>query len=188
MRRSLLAVLGTVAGTTLLVGAKLGTPPPGDPAAVTLTDAGAVPAAGDPSAAPAPGTTSSSAKPGITTAPPGQPGPSPITPGKTTAPPPPPPPPPGLKNGTFTGSGAAAGHYEVVTVTITVSGGKVTVATGSCGSASGESKTICTRAMSRLQPATIAAQNANVATVSGATYTSRAYKTSLQAALDRAKA
>jgi hypothetical protein len=149
-------------------GAKLGTPPPGDPAAVTLTDAGAVPAAGDPSAAPtpaapgaapAPGTTGSSAKPGITTAPPGQPGPSPTTPGKTTAPPPPPPPPPGLKNGTFTGSGAAAGHYEVVT-----------------------------RAMSRLQPATITAQNANVATVSGATYTSRAYKTSLHAALDRAKA
>jgi len=93
-----------------------------------------------------------------------------------------------LKNGTFTGSGAAAGHYEVVTTTITVSGGKITVATGSCGAASGESKTICTRAMTKLQPETITAQNANVATVSGATYTSKAYKASLQSALDRAKA
>jgi uncharacterized protein with FMN-binding domain len=77
-----------------------------------------------------------------------------------------------LKNGTFTGSGAAAGHYEVVTVTITVSGGRITVAAG----------------MSKFQPATLTAQSANVATVSGATYTSRAYRTSLQSALDQAKA
>jgi uncharacterized protein with FMN-binding domain len=177
MRRSVLAIIGTVAGTALLVGAKLGTPAPADPAAAAL-DAAASGDAGNgaPStspAAPVPTGTAAAPKPGST----GKPAPPPTTPAAG-----------GLKTGTFTGAGAAARNYETVTVTITVSGGKVTVATGSCGNASGESKSICQGAMPKLQQETLSAQNAKIATVSGATYTSGAYRSSLQSALDRAKA
>jgi uncharacterized protein with FMN-binding domain len=42
--------------------------------------------------------------------------------------------------------------------------------------------------MPRLQQETLSAQNAAIATVSGATYTSNAYKTSLQSAINAAKA
>jgi uncharacterized protein with FMN-binding domain len=42
--------------------------------------------------------------------------------------------------------------------------------------------------MPKLQQEALTAQNANVATVSGATYTSQAYKSSLQSALDQARA
>jgi len=178
MRRSVLAIIGTVAGTALMVGAKLGTPPPGDPDAAALDapgaaspdDASAPPAGDTPSTSPAPSTTAAAPKQS-------RPAPPPTTPAAG-----------GLKTGTFTGAGAAAKRYETVTVTITVSGGKVTVSTGSCGSASGESKTICQGAMPKLQQETLSAQNAKIATVSGATYTGTAYKTSLQSALDQAKA
>ncbi|OLB76380.1 MAG: hypothetical protein AUI14_18985 [Actinobacteria bacterium 13_2_20CM_2_71_6] len=192
-----MALIGTVAGTALLVGAKLGTPVPGDPSAAAMDAPGSGPSAdgsGQPdagsaagSAAPAPGAPGTPASPG----PGGSSGvPAPTGAGRTTPPAPPPtkPAPGGLKSGSFTGAGAPAKKYEVVTVTISVSGGKVTVATGSCGSASGESKSICQGAMPKLQQETLAAQNASIATVSGATYTSNAYKMSLQSALDQAKA
>ena len=173
MRRAVLAVIGTVAGTALMVGAKLGTPRPDDPAAAT---APADPA-GSPAAPPAPGPAPASAPAG---APPSSRSP--------TKPPPTPTRGSGLKDGTYTGGGAPARRYEVVTVTITVSGGRITVANGSCGNASGESRAICADAMPHLQQETLAKQNANIATVSGATYTSDAYVSSLQSALDRAKA
>jgi uncharacterized protein with FMN-binding domain len=191
MRRSVLALIGTVAGTALLVGAKLGTPPPGDPNAVAMDAAGpgdpgtdqsgisasgaAAPSASGPGASAATGTAGQSA------------GPAPTGAGRATAPAPSPAA-GGLKNGTFTGAGAAARNYETVTVTITVSGGKITVATGSCGNASGESRSICQNAVPKLQQATLTKQSASISTVSGATYTSNAYKTSLQSALDKAKA
>jgi uncharacterized protein with FMN-binding domain len=177
MRRAALAVIGTVAGTALMVGAKLGTPRPDDPAAATAAD--------DPAASAAP----PAAAPAGSSPPPASAGPA--APGRSPTGKPAPPPPPaggGLKNGTFTGGGAAARHYEVVTVTITVSGGRITVANGSCGNASGESRAICGDAMPKLQQETLARQSANIATVSGATYTSDAYMSSLQSALDRAKA
>ena len=182
MRRAVLAVIGTVAGTALMVGAKLGTPRPDDPAAATATDDGPV------SSAP-PGPAPASAPPAAATASAGPPAPG-QSPGRPAPAPPPTTPPAGggLKNGTFTGNGAPARHYEVVTVTITVSGGRITVANGSCGNASGESRAICADAMPHLQQETLAKQNAKIATVSGATYTSDAYVSSLQSALDRAKA
>jgi uncharacterized protein with FMN-binding domain len=178
MRRGALAILGTIAGTSLLIVTKLGTHPATDPSTVPLSDSAVVPPAGNPSEA-------GDAPPAAAPAP----GPVPSVPGKTTAPAPTPTKPAGgPKNGTFTGAGAAARHYETVTVTITVSGGRMTVVSGSCGAASGESRSICTRAMPKLQQEALTAQNANVATVSGATYTSQAYKSSLQSALDQAKA
>jgi uncharacterized protein with FMN-binding domain len=174
MRRAVLAVIGTVAGTALLVGAKLGTPRPDDPVAATA-------AATDPAspAPPPPAPAAGSAPPSPARPAPGAPG----TPPKSK-----PPPAGGLKNGTFTGAGADARRYEVVTVTITVSGGRITAATGSCGNAAGESRAICRDAMPQLQQQTLAKQSAKVSTVSGATYTSDAYAGSLQSALDRAKA
>ena len=195
MRRSVLALVGTVAGTALMLGAKLGTAPPGDPAAAALTDDGAPAAADDPSGAPgvsAPHGSAVASAPGAsggpaTSPPPGAAGPTPTT-GKTIAPPPTTKPPAsGLKDGKFTGTGGNA-HYETVTVTITVSGGRITAASASCGNASGESKSICNDAVPKLVQETLSAQSASIATVSGATYTSRGYKSSLQSALDAAKA
>jgi uncharacterized protein with FMN-binding domain len=193
MRRGALAVIGTVAGTALLVGAKLGTPAPADPNAAALDAAGGGPSgdagSGPPGPAGAPGSASGGSAPDA--------GPSARsgapTPGGTAKPGPAPPPTTpaaggGLKNGNFTGAGAAAKNYEVVTVTITVSSGKITVATGSCGNASGESRSICQGALPKLQQEALSAQNARIATVSGATYTSNAYRSSLQSALDQTKA
>jgi uncharacterized protein with FMN-binding domain len=194
MRRSVLAIVGTVAGTALMLGAKLGTVPPGDPATAALTDDGAPAAADGPSGAPGapapPGPAASApGAPGgpATSPPPGAAGPTPTT-GNTPAPPPTTKPPTsGLKDGKFTGTGGNA-RYETVTVTITVSGGRISAASASCGNASGESRSICTDAVPTLVRETLSAQNATIATVSGATYTSRGYRSSLQSALDAAKA
>jgi uncharacterized protein with FMN-binding domain len=172
MRRAVLAVVGTVAGTALMVGAKLGTPRPDDPTAAPAAATTHEPASAPPAPAPA------SASPA---------GPAPGSTGPTGKPTPPPTHAGGLKDGTFTGGGAPARRYEVVTVTITVAGGRITVANGSCGNASGESRAICRDAMPTLQQETLARQSATIATVSGATYTSDAYQTSLQSALDKAR-
>ena len=169
MRRSVLAIIGTVAGTALLVGAKLGTHPPGDPDTAALDASGATPAGNVPSTPIASG---AAPKASAT----GRPAPPPTTPAAG-----------GLKNGTFTGAGTTE-QYETVTVTITVSGGKITAARGSCGNASGQSRSICQGAVPKLQQETLTAQNARITTVSGATYTSGAYRTSLQSALDQATA
>jgi uncharacterized protein with FMN-binding domain len=75
-----------------------------------------------------------------------------------------------------------------LTVSITVSGGRITAGNVDCGNAGGESKSICTGRSPKLVQETLAAQSANVATVSGASYTSAAYKVSLQSAIDKAKA
>ncbi len=94
----------------------------------------------------------------------------------------------GPKDGTFTGAAAAAGNYEMLTVTITISGGKLTAASGNPGQVNGTTAQIVGNALPKLQQEALAAQSANVATVSGATYTSGAYRTSLQSALDKAMA
>jgi uncharacterized protein with FMN-binding domain len=161
MRRAVLAVLGTVAGTALLVGAKLGDGPAADPDTVALGDAGA----GQPSTQP-------SIQPG---------------PGRTKATPTQPAGGSGLHDGTFTGAGKPARQFEIVTVTVTVAGGRLTAATGGCGTASGESRRICTRAVARLQQQALTVQSAKVDAITGATYTSEAYASSLQSAIDQAK-
>jgi uncharacterized protein with FMN-binding domain len=94
----------------------------------------------------------------------------------------------GLRNGSFTGVATIDGtDYETITVVITVSGGRITAVTASCGHVPGESSDICTAAVRTLRPAVLSRQSANVETVSGATYTSNAYRVSLQSALDKAR-
>jgi uncharacterized protein with FMN-binding domain len=52
----------------------------------------------------------------------------------------------------------------------------------------GETGSINARAIPKLRQEVLTAQSASIATVSGATYTSNAYKQSLQAAIAAAKA
>jgi uncharacterized protein with FMN-binding domain len=163
MRRGVLAILGTVAGTGLLVGAKLGTPAPPDANAAmagTATDGASPPPADPPSAAAATGGTKAAAS-------------------KAPA--------AGLKDGMFVGKAYAAGVYEMLSVTITVENGKLTAAQGDPGQVSGTTQQITNTSLPKLQQEALTAQSAKIATVSGATYTSGAYRMSLQSALDQAK-
>jgi uncharacterized protein with FMN-binding domain len=167
-----------------MVGAKLGTRPP-DGGGVDLGQPESV--AGAETAVtidPQPTLFPSAAKPAPTAAPP--PGAPPATtraPAPTTAPPPGG---SGLKNGTFAGPSVTQ-RYGTIKVTIVVSGGRIAdvTATYPTGGDTGE---INSRAIPRLRQSVLTAQGANIATVSGATYTSNAYKQSLQGAINAAKA
>jgi uncharacterized protein with FMN-binding domain len=191
MRRSALAVLGTVIGTSLLVGAKLGHPAPGGDTVIDAA-AGAQQADGTEQEDPAPSGSAApvkSAQPNHTA----KPGASPVRssgPGPSTAPPTKAA--PAFKDGTYTGPGVSE-RYGSITVTITVSGGHITNASGSC-SCSGMSLDISNRAFNGtstrkgLNRSTLDSQSADIATFSGATYTSNAYKQSLAQAIAKAKA
>lgn len=92
----------------------------------------------------------------------------------------------GLADGTYTGS-AANTRFGPVQVQITVSGGIVTdVQVPVYPSENGRDQQINSRAVPILVKETLAAQSAEIDMVSGATYTSTGYRTSLQAALDEA--
>lgn len=94
----------------------------------------------------------------------------------------------GLADGTYTGS-AADTRFGPVQVQITVSGGVVTdVQVPVYPSENGRDQQINSRAVPILVKETLAAQSAEIDMVSGATYTSTGYRTSLQAALDEAHA
>ena len=71
---------------------------------------------------------------------------------------------------------------------MTVSGGKITNVTAATTAADSKSAQINARTVPVLKSEVLAAQSADIATVSGATYTSEAYLTSLQSALDQAQA
>jgi len=181
MRRATLAVLGTALGTTLMIGAKLGTRPVGAEDISQQQD----PLTGLESAAPGE-QTGASPEP-VTSSVPAQPTvPAAQTSVPTTKPPAPPPNNSGMKNGTFPGS-AASQRYGTIKVTIVVSGGKITEVTATYPTG-GETGRINARAIPKLRQEVLTAQSASVATVSGATYTSNAYKQSLQAAIAAAKA
>jgi uncharacterized protein with FMN-binding domain len=193
VRRAAAAVIGTVAGTSLLIVTKLGVHSPD--AGLAGNDTSAIAGAGGASTAPGGddgqedgGPASASTGPG-----PAQPSTGPSRPAgapTTTASRPTPPPTTagtGLRNGSFSGTGVNE-RYGTITVSITVSGGRVTDASATCGGCNSESQSISTNAFSRLRQEALQAQSANIATVSGATYTSGAYKTSLQAALNAAHA
>ena len=93
-----------------------------------------------------------------------------------------------LADGTFTGT-AATTRWGPVQVKITVSGGKITaVDVPSYPSNDNRSLSINRNAVPRLVQSTLTAQSANVSSVSGATYTSAGYKTSLQSAIDKSRA
>ncbi|HEY0699234.1 MAG TPA: FMN-binding protein [Micromonospora sp.] len=190
MRRAVMALLGTTIGTTVLVGAKLGTPAP----------AGSADVAADPadSGAPVPaesGVPTASAPPGATDGPAVTPSGSarPTTSAKATpssgtrTSSAPRPASGGLRDGTF--AGAAYTHeHGTVKVTITVSGGRMTNVTATYPTSPARAASINNDAIPKLRQEALAAQSARIATVSGATLTSGAYRNSLQSALDRAGA
>ncbi|MEU0222056.1 FMN-binding protein, partial [Streptomyces sp. NPDC006265] len=86
---------------------------------------------------------------------------------------------------TLTGS-AAQTQYGPVQVRVTVTGGKITKAEAVQAPKGGRSDQITASSVPRLNQAAVAAGNADVDAVSGATYTSAGYKQSLQSALDQA--
>ena len=92
------------------------------------------------------------------------------------------------KDGTYTGS-TSSNMYEDIQVAITVSGGKITnITTPVVNSDSGHSQEINSFALPQLTQEAISAQNAQIDSISGASYTSQSYVESLQSALDQAKA
>lgn len=189
MRRPAAAVLGAITGITLLVGAKVGTHTPkdtgsqlaGDPLTGPETPASGPQATGDPLASASPGATG----PAATAAPqPTGTAPGPKPTGTSTGPAPTSG--PGLKSGTFAGS-TITHQYGTLRVTITVSGGRITAIAESYTTHLTVSERINKDALPKLRQEALAAQSARIDTVSGATYTSGAYRSSLQAAIDRAK-
>ncbi|MEC5185539.1 uncharacterized protein with FMN-binding domain [Cryobacterium sp. MP_3.1] len=89
-------------------------------------------------------------------------------------------------SGTFTGT-AAQTRFGDVQVQITVAGGTITdVAALQLTDHDRKSVQISNRAAPMLRQEVLSAQTANVQNVSGATYTSDAYLTSLQSAIDQA--
>jgi uncharacterized protein with FMN-binding domain len=163
LRRAVLAIVGTAAGTTLLVGLKAyGGETPATQNAAAKTEQTAPPAQPTGSArskAPAGG---------------GAPAPASKAAGGS-----------GLKDGTFNGR-AAQTAYGPVTVTISVKSGKITDVAAVLPN-TGESKERAERAGPRLRQQTLTRQSAQLDTVSGATATSQGYRQSLQSAIDQAK-
>jgi uncharacterized protein with FMN-binding domain len=193
MRRALMALMGTAAGTVLLVGAKAGfsstasdqapqpasaqkpapgvsgSPadalPPGAGASGNPVVAGATPTAGSKTTTPPAGTrtTAPATKPTTTGA-------------KRTT----------MKDGTFNGNPIYV-DYGNVELSIVVAGGRITdVKVLDSPSEHSRSVQINNSALPKLRAEALAAQSADIDTVSGATYTSGGYKLSLQSAIDRA--
>jgi uncharacterized protein with FMN-binding domain len=93
-----------------------------------------------------------------------------------------------LANGTYQGTTEQT-RYGPVQVEIVVSGGKITdVKALQLTNAEQRSIEISNEAAPILRSEILKAQSASVATVSGATFTTEGYLTSLQSALDKAKA
>ncbi|MFG1920985.1 FMN-binding protein [Cryptosporangium sp. NPDC048952] len=81
----------------------------------------------------------------------------------------------------------ATNQYESFQVKVTVSGKKISkVEIEALKPKDARSKQVTGDALPKLQKATLEAQSAEVDTVSGATYTTKSYKESLQSALDQA--
>lgn len=84
-------------------------------------------------------------------------------------------------------TGTTVSHeYGAVSVTITVTAGTVTEATADVSTTHDRSESINAHAIPLLTDEVLTAQSADVSMISGATYTSEAYLTSLQSALDQA--
>ena len=89
-------------------------------------------------------------------------------------------------DGTWTGSSVAT-RFGAVQVAITVAGGRITDVTAvHLTDEDGRSVSISNRAAPILRQEVLSAQSAHVQAVSGATYTSDGYLTSLQSAIDQA--
>jgi uncharacterized protein with FMN-binding domain len=90
-------------------------------------------------------------------------------------------------DGTYTGS-AVTEPWGDFQVQVTIGGGKITAVTVVQAPTDSKSSSINSRAVPVLTQAAMASQSAGIDLVSGATWTSRSYITSLQSALDQAKA
>ncbi|MBW8797205.1 MAG: FMN-binding protein [Streptomyces sp.] len=89
--------------------------------------------------------------------------------------------------GTATVDGdATQTQYGVVQVRLTVANGKITQAQAIQAPKGGTSDQKTALSVPQLNKEAVAAQSANIDSVSGATYTSTGYKQSLQSALDQA--
>jgi uncharacterized protein with FMN-binding domain len=169
MRRSTAAAVGTLTGAALIVGVRLSVQPPAAPvgAPVDLAANGnGTPAPKPTSKKPAGSKESGSA--GKNEQPAGD-GPK-----------------NGLKAGVFKGD-AVKNVYGTIQVSIKIEDGKITAAESTYPT-TGDSARINPPAIAQLKESTLEAQSADVAAVSGATFTSESYEKSLQAALDKAKA
>ena len=92
------------------------------------------------------------------------------------------------KDGTYTGS-TSTHQFGSVTVTVTISGGKISAVTANVvDDGDRKSQQINSSAIPTIKARVLAANSASVATVSGATYTTKAFLSSLQSALSKAKA
>ncbi|MFD4206748.1 FMN-binding protein [Micromonospora tulbaghiae] len=197
MRRALLAITGLAAGTTALVVLKGA---PGTGQATPDVPAALAPVVPGGSAAPEPPSPTGSA-PGVTPSPRASAKPTPkpsadrsaasrggtrtrttpAAPRTTTSAP---------KATTRTVTGPSVTYeYGSLQVRITLSGSRIVDATGiglPLGGQSGQRSDDVQARYSGTSGEVVARQSANLSTVSGATYTSTAYKQSLQAALDKA--
>jgi len=91
-----------------------------------------------------------------------------------------------FKDGTYTGA-TAQHRYGSVTVTVKISGGKITDVTAQyTDPGDRRSQSIDSQAIPMMKSEVLQAQSANVSTIGGATYTTGAYVTSLQSALSKA--
>lgn len=171
MRRSTAAAVGTLTGAVLIIGVRLSVQPSATaaPPAVDLVDNTPSATATKAPSSKKPSASSSSKASGNKS------DDSDEQESKT-----------GLKDGVFKGKGAT-NQYGTVQVSIKIEGGKITAAEATYPT-TGKSATINPSAVAKLKQETLKKQSANVAAVSGATYTSASYKESLQAALDDAKA
>ncbi|MFC8518818.1 FMN-binding protein [Streptomyces sp. NPDC057257] len=93
----------------------------------------------------------------------------------------------GAANGTVDGA-VVQTEYGNVQVRLTVAGGKITKAEAIQAPKGGTSDQKTALSIPKLTQETVAAQSAQIDSVSGATYTSNGYKQSLQSALDKMKA
>ena len=90
------------------------------------------------------------------------------------------------KDGTFTGT-TVQHPYGSVTVTVTISGGKITNVTAQAlDGGDRRSQSIDSQAVPMMKTEVLSANSAKVSTIGGATYTTTAYITSLQSALAKA--
>lgn len=93
----------------------------------------------------------------------------------------------GLKDGTYTGASEQT-RFGNVQVAVTISSGKITEVTAlQLTDHDRESVQISNRAAPLLRQEVISSQSAKVSNVTGATYTTDGYLTSLQSALDQAR-
>lgn len=212
MRRTTAAIAGTFAGTALLTALKFGTA--AQPAVTGVAAGGELPPgqgqAADPGAAADPGT---GADPGGGTAPSASPSATrpgrkaPRAPGAEAGQAPggtstgqarPRPKPPATRrpggtggsaggvSGTFTGA-PSSNKFGTWRVTVTMAAGKLANVSTVYPTSPSKTAQINARAIPTLRSAALRAQSANVATVSGATYTSSSFRASLASALAAAR-